>query len=290
MLAHSIGSTSAQPSRSAPADPAGTFKISMRGISQAFRRRGAAPLSVLSDFTLDVRAGEFVAIVGPSGTGKTTLLNIISGLQRPTAGEVLIDGEKVEGIQKRVGYMPARDALLPWRTALRNVEYGLELRGVRDRRPIAREMLEVLGLRDFENSYPHELSQGMRQRVAIARTFAVSPEILLMDEPFSALDAQTRVLVQELFLALWERERKTVLLVTHDVMEAITLADRVVTCSARPARVTADRTVDLERPRHVRQLIGDARFQALFDKVWDDLQPGGQADGRDSGEQGRELR
>jgi NitT/TauT family transport system ATP-binding protein len=290
MLAHSIGSTSAQPSRSAPIDPADVFKISMRGISQTFRRQGAAPLSVLSNFTLDVRAGEFVAIVGPSGTGKTTLLNIISGLQRPTAGEVLIDGEKVEGIQKRVGYMPARDALLPWRTALRNVEYGLELQGVRDRRPKAREMLEMLGLRDFENSYPHELSQGMRQRVAIARTFAVSPEILLMDEPFSALDAQTRVRVQELFLALWERERKTVLLVTHDVMEAIALADRVVSCSTRPARVVADRAVDLERPRHVHQLIGDTRFQALFDKVWNDLQPGGPADAGDSGQQGRKLR
>ena len=229
-------------------------------------------MDAVDELSLDIAPGEFVAIVGPSGCGKSTLMNVISGLMHPTHGTVRIDGQLVSGIQSNIGYMPSRDALLPWRTALRNVEYGLEFRNVKNAHEIARRGIARVGLAGFEDHYPAELSHGMRQRVAIARTFASSPEIMLMDEPFSALDALTRVRMQELFLEMWESERKTVVLVTHDATEAIALADRVVVLTDRPARIKSIITVGFSRPRSVRELIRRHEFQDVLTSVWDQLE------------------
>jgi NitT/TauT family transport system ATP-binding protein len=246
----------------------------MQHVSQVFySSRTDQSIPTLVDFSLEMQLGEFISVVGPSGCGKSTLLNIVSGLLRPTSGTVRIDGQLVTGVHPNIGYMPSRDALLPWRTAIKNVEYGLELKGVPERLEIAEKALASVGLVGFGHHYAGELSQGMRQRVAIARTFASSPEIMLLDEPFSALDAQTRLRMQQLFLEMWERERKTVLLVTHDVSEAISLSDRVVVLSTRPARILASIPVDFARPRDLRSLYRNPAFQDLLIRVWDMLDP-----------------
>jgi NitT/TauT family transport system ATP-binding protein len=246
-------------------------KIVVRGVSHAFADRNGNVLPTLNRVTLDVAAGEFVSIVGPSGSGKSTLLNVISGLLVPDEGEIAIDGLRVRGIQRNIGYMPSRDALLPWRTVLGNVEFGLELKGMRveERRLAAVEMIQAVNLSGFERHYPGELSSGMRQRVAIARIFATSPEILLMDEPFSALDAQTRLRAQSLFLQLWEARRITVLFVTHDVGEAIALSDRIVVFSSRPASLLAELRIPFKRPRDVRRLNATSEYQRLFSDVFE---------------------
>jgi sulfonate transport system ATP-binding protein len=249
-----------------------TPKITVANLSHAFDIDGRS-VPVLTDITLDVTPGEFLAIVGPSGCGKSTLLNIISGLFPPGAGHVAIDGVPVRAINPRIGYMFARDALLPWRTTLANVALGPELRGAssseRDAR--ARELLRLTGLEGFERSYPSQLSQGMRQRVSLARTLATDPDILLMDEPFGALDAQTKLVLEEEFLRIWERDRKTVIFVTHDLFEAIAMADRVAVFSARPGRIKAAVPVDLPRPRSVTGGRFDGRFQELYERLWSDL-------------------
>ncbi len=246
-------------------------KIELRGVCVDFSAKGRAPVRAVEGVDLVVPEGAFVSIVGPSGCGKSTLLNAISGLLPPSAGEVRVDGRPVDGIQDDVGYMFARDGLFPWRTALRNVEFGLELRRVPGRERIARDLLMKVGLAGFEHHYRNELSQGMRQRVAVARTFATDPEILLMDEPFGALDAQTRMLLQDTFLEMWESKRKTVVFVTHDLVEAIVLADTVVVFSHRPGRVKSAIDVALPRPRSALSLKFDAQFQKLYDRVWRDL-------------------
>jgi len=242
-------------------------KIAISNLSHRFEIDGREVLA-LADISLEVADGEFVAIIGPSGCGKSTLLNIISGLFAPSTGRVTVDGRPVTGLNPRIGYMFARDALLPWRTALANVEFGLELRGgaVRERRERARELLRVAGLQGFEASYPSQLSQGMRQRVALARTLAIDPDIVLMDEPFGALDAQTK-----LFLRIWERHRKTVVFVTHDLFEAIAMADRVVVFGAHPGRIKSIVGVDLPRPRSVTGGRFGPRFQDLYERLWEDL-------------------
>jgi NitT/TauT family transport system ATP-binding protein len=232
---------------------------------------------VIRGIDLEARAGEFVSIVGPSGCGKSTLLNLISGLLRPTHGSISTNGQLVTGVRPEIGYMPSQDSLLPWRTVLANVEFGLEFdRRVSpaDRRRHARDMIAAVGLAGFEGYYPHALSGGMRQRVAIARTFARKHRIVLMDEPFSALDAQTRVLVQDLFLSIWERERPTVLLITHDVAEAVALADRVVVLSRGPGTIIATYDIDLARPRTVEGLMFDSpKFTQYMKGIWSDLRP-----------------
>lgn len=246
--------------------------IGVEDVSHEFEIEGRR-LPVLTNVTLEVAEGEFLAIVGPSGCGKSTLLNIISGLFPPTSGRVMVDGAPVDGIRPQIGYMFARDALLPWRSAAGNVEFGLELRGVpRDvREAKARDLLHLVGLRGFEGSYPAQLSQGMRQRVSLARTLATDPHILLMDEPFGALDAQTKLVLEEEFLGIWERDRKTVVFVTHDLFEAIAMADRVAVFSVRPARVKAVVAIDLPRPRSVTVGRFGARFQELYARLWDEL-------------------
>lgn len=213
-------------------------------------------IEALQDIDLTVAPGEFVGLIGPSGCGKTTLLNLLAGLEQPTTGRVALAEREVTGPSHDVAYMLARDALLPWRTAIENVELGLQVRGMprTERREISREWLSRVDLNGFEQADVGELSQGMRQRVAIARTLSMSPRCVLMDEPFAALDAQTRLLVQQEFVRLWERLRNSVLFVTHDLGEAVSLCDRVVLIGARPGRVMADVTVDLPRPRRLEDL------------------------------------
>lgn len=251
-------------------------KIAIQDVSITFRSKTGPDVLAVKSVSFGVSPGEFVALVGPSGGGKTTLLNMISGLYRPDRGEIQIDGETVTGIHPNLSYMPARDALLPWRTVQRNVEYGLELKGVgkADRARRASAMIADVGLEHASDRYPSQLSSGMRQRTAVARTFACHPEILLMDEPFSALDAQTRTRLQALFLTLWERNRSTVLLVTHDVGEAIALADRIIVLTSSPAVVKDEVVVDLGRPRDLKSLHRSPEYHELFGHVLDLLDDG----------------
>jgi len=211
--------------------------------------------------------------VGPSGCGKTTVLNMVAGLIHPTAGAVKLDGALPRVGDSNVGYLLARDALLPWRTALTNVTLPLEIRGVprSEREAVGRKILTEVGLGTFLDAYPSQLSHGMRQRVAVARTLVTEPHTLLMDEPFSALDAQTRLSLQQQFLKLWERVRSTVLFVTHDLTEAILMADRVIVFSARPGIVRADFPVDLKRPRSLIELQGSDQFHEMFRRIWNVL-------------------
>jgi len=216
---------------------------------------------------------EFVSIVGPSGCGKTTLLNMIAGMVVPSQGTLSIDGRRVSGIQPdTIGYMVARDTLLPWRTVIKNVEFALEFGSHDgDRRKEAEEFVSLVGLDGFEDHYPDQLSHGMRQRAALARTLVGRPKVLLMDEPFGALDAQTRLLMQNEFVHLWEARQTTVVFVTHDLIEAMAMSDRVLVFSARPGRIKADYRVDFPRPRIVDELQDDPAFQALHRNIWGEL-------------------
>ena len=249
-----------------------TPKIKLSDVGIVFRPRGRPPVLAVKDVSLDVPEGSIVTIVGPSGCGKSTALNLISGLMEPSAGLVEVDGKRVSGIRHDVGYMFARDGMMPWRTAVENVEFGLEIRGIPNRRERAREWLRHVGLEKFETHYRHELSQGMRQRVAVARTFATDPDVLLMDEPFGALDSQTRLLLQELFLQVWESTRKTVLFVTHDLHEAIFLSDVVVVFTNRPGRVKSVIPIELPRPRlPPAELATASEFRDIYARIWRDL-------------------
>ncbi|GGL03310.1 ABC transporter ATP-binding protein [Nocardia jinanensis] len=241
----------------APAD-----KIVARRVGKTFPARKVGrvatnELTVLRDFELAVPEGEFLALLGPSGCGKSTFLNILAGLETLSDGEVLVGGEPLTGVNRDIGVVFQGYALYPWRSVLTNVEAGLEIRGVSksERRRIATELLEKVGLGEFLHSYPHQLSGGMRQRVAIVRALAYDPSVLVMDEPFAALDANTRELLQLELLRIWGlshdegAQRKTVLFVTHSIDEAVFLADRVAIMTARPGRVKALVDIDLPRPR-----------------------------------------
>jgi len=222
------------------------MELTLKNITKAFNG-----FIALKDITFSVKEGEFVCIVGPSGCGKTTLLRIIAGLEKPTKGEILLDGEPLSYEGGDIGFVFQEYGLFPWRTVLKNVEFGLEMLGVpkEERTRIAKKYIELVGLTKFERNYPHELSGGMKQRVGIARALAVNPKFLLMDEPFGALDAQMRNILQEELSDLWMRERKTVLYVTHSVDEAIFLGDRILLMTASPGRIKEDIQVDLPRPR-----------------------------------------
>ena len=227
--------------------------------------------TALKDTTLVAAEGEFVCVVGPTGCGKSTLLNVAAGLLQPSSGSVKVAGEPLTGINRRAGYMFQAEALMPWRSALDNVIAGLEFRGVRRAEAVERgnDWLKRVGLSGFGDRYPHQLSGGMRKRVSLAQTFILNPEILLMDEPFSALDVQTRQLMENELLELWSAERKSVLFITHDLEEAIALSDRVVVLSAGPeTHPIGEFRIDLARPRDVSEIRLTPRFLELHAQIW----------------------
>lgn len=228
------------------------MKLEIRGVGKTFHGKGGA-LAALESIDLDVAAGEFVCLLGPSGCGKSTLLNIIAGLDQPTFGQVQMDGQLVErtGTDRVMIFQNA--ALFPWLNVMDNVEFGLRMGGMakKERQAIARRFLRMVNLSDFEQAFIHELSGGMRQRVALARALALDPDVLLMDEPFGALDAQTRDILHDELQTIWSSTRKTVLFVTHNVREAVVLGDRVVVFSARPGRIKKEFEVNLPRPRQI---------------------------------------
>jgi NitT/TauT family transport system ATP-binding protein/sulfonate transport system ATP-binding protein len=233
----------------------GMTALKINQVSRTFpARRGHAPTRALEPIDLDVGDNDFVTILGPSGCGKSTLLRIVAGLDRPTSGRVLLDGREITGPGADRGMVFQSYTLFPWLTVRENIAFGLREHGVShtDRSKIANGFINQVGLSGFENHWPKQLSGGMQQRTAIARALANNPKILLLDEPFGALDNQTRALMQEMLLAIWERDRKTVLFVTHDIEEAIFLGSRVIVMSARPGRIKVEIAIDLPHPRSYR--------------------------------------
>lgn len=256
------------------ADQTAAEKIRLTGVGKVFLTR-EREVRALQPLDLAVEDKGFVALVGPSGCGKSTILNLVAGLLQPTEGAVFYDRAPVVGLNRRVGYMTQKDTLLPWRSAADNVRVALELkcRSVSRGEANARvaQIIELVGLGGFEKHYPAELSGGMRKRVALARTLIYEPETLLMDEPFGALDAQLKLLMLDQLQTLTRLRRMTVLFVTHDLGEAITLADRVVVFSARPGRIRAVRDIDLPRPRDVFRIRFTEAFAHLHEALWDEL-------------------
>ena len=245
-------------------------RIVVRDLTKTFRD-GGREVAAVGDVSFEVREQEFVALVGPSGCGKTTILNMIGGLVSPSAGAVEIDGAPVAGAAPRqVGYVFQKDTVFPWRTVARNIAVGLEYRRLpraeQERR--VRDAVGLAGLTGFEEAFPATLSGGMRQRVALMRTLVVEPEILLMDEPFGALDTHTKISLHVELLALWEARHQTVVFVTHDLSEAITLADRIVVMTRRPGRIKAIHEVDLPRPRDVIKLRETGAYAREYGAVW----------------------
>jgi len=237
-----------------------TAKLQVRGLSKAFRDNGST-LEALRDFSLQVEPGQFVTVIGPSGCGKSTLFNLIVGLDEPDAGEIWLDGSPVPRRAGLFGYMPQRDLLLPWRSVVANASLARELHGVPPERAraAAAELLPLFGLQEFASAYPAALSGGMRQRVALLRTILTDREVLLLDEPFGALDALTRRELQDWLLRAWDQFGRTVLFITHDVAEALYLGDRVIVLSPRPGQVVSDLAVDLPRPRR-QSMLADPGF------------------------------
>lgn len=250
--------------------------IEISGIGKTFAKRGGGDLTVLQDINFDIPKGQFVTLVGASGCGKTTLLRVLSGLETPDTGSVAIN---VSGNAQRFAKTATvfqGDALLPWRTVANNISFGLERDGTvsrkqRDER--ARELAEMVGLKGFENAYPYEISGGMQQRVNIARALAVEPEVLLMDEPFAALDAQTREVMQHELLKIWGLKKKTVVFVTHQIDEAVYLSDKVVILKSRPGRVAREIEVTFERPRPL-SIKHSHEFSDLVGDIWSEIQAG----------------
>ena len=248
--------------------------VAFENVTIRFRTPKGGVHTVLMDISLKVADGTFLAIVGPSGCGKSTLLNVAAGLLAPPDGRTLVFGEPLAGINRHAAYLFQQDALLPWRTVLDNVMLGLVFRNApRDEAvPLAHRFIERVGLKGFEDRFPHQLSGGMRKRVALAQNWIVDPRILLMDEPFGALDVQTRQIMENELLDLWQESRQTVLFITHDLEEAIALADRVVVISAGPAaRIKGDYEVPLARPRDVAEIRLNSEFMQLYKRIWSDL-------------------
>jgi NitT/TauT family transport system ATP-binding protein len=247
--------------------------LEIRGVAKRFMSRGEL-ITALERIDLDIAKGEFVTIVGPSGCGKSTLLNIVSGLMPTSEGEVRFNGTRISGVDRRVGYITQSDNLYPWRTLRDNVAFPLELSGMgkAERYKRADAWIERVGLKGFESAFPHELSGGMRQRGNIIRTLVYEPEVILMDEPFGPLDAQTRITLQDQLLKLWGASGATVIFITHDLTEAISLADRVLLMSARPGRMVRDDAVGIPRPRDVFHMHDNPEFRRLYDEVWKELE------------------
>ncbi|MGF6439478.1 NitT/TauT family transport system ATP-binding protein [Paraburkholderia youngii] len=247
--------------------------IELDGVCRQFVSPAGKAIMALRDFTMSVGKGEFCAVVGPTGCGKSTTLSLITGLARPSAGSVKVLGRPVEGIDPRIGFVFQSDAVFPWKSVLNNVSAGPLYRGMpKDQaKDKAMDWIRRVGLSRFEHHYPHQLSGGMRKRVALAQTFINEPEILLMDEPFSALDVQTRALMQDELLHLWSTNGASVVFVTHDIEEAITLADKVFVLSASPATIKTSYEIDLPRPRVVAEARYSPRFIELSRQIWSDL-------------------
>ena len=263
MVAASATAPSTSPSR--------PVALALSAVTCAFARRerpGERYIAV-RDVDLAIGAGEFVSVVGPTGCGKSTLLNVAAGLLAPSSGTVSVFGARLAGVNRRAGYMFQAESLMPWRTALANVAAGLEFRGSDDAGARALEWLKRVGLGAFADRYPHQLSGGMRKRVSLAQTLVLDPDILLMDEPFSALDVQTRQLMENELLALWAEKQKAVLFITHDLDEAIALSDRVVCLAAGPAsHPIGEFAIDLPRPRDVAEVRATPRFVELHQAIW----------------------
>lgn len=255
-----------------PAEAAGAPAVELRGVEKTFSMRHG-DVRVLDGMDLTLRQGEFLAVVGPSGSGKSTVLNLLAGLEPPSAGTILCQGKRVETVNTEIGYLTQHDSLLPWRTVEENIALPLELRGVdaAERRARAREMIAQVGLEGFERLHPSRLSGGMRKRAMLARTLIYDPSILLMDEPFGPLDAQLKLVLQAELLKLWSARRKTVVFVTHDIVEAITLADRVLVLSARPSCIKLDETIRIARPREVHEVRFDPAFEEHYRRLWSAL-------------------
>jgi len=245
-------------------------KIAARGVGKVYATRRGARVTAIDGLDLSARAGEFVSVIGPSGCGKSTLLYMLAGFIEPTAGELTVDGAPIRGPDPARGIVFQEFVLFPWKTVLGNVAYGLAEQGVprRERARRAEHYLELVNLTGFGRHYPKELSGGMKQRVALARTLIMDPDILLMDEPFGAVDAQTRTVLQQELLQIWERTHKTVLFVTHSVDEALYLSDRVCVLSSRPARVREVVDVDLPRPRDPEAILAMPEYAALHRRIW----------------------
>lgn len=246
-----------------------TEKFVIEGLNKVFSSHDKAPVEALRDINLTIADGEFVSIVGASGSGKSTLLRIIDGLETSSGGSVLVDGKAVTRPGRDRAMVFQQDSLLPWRTVLDNVGYGLLLAGTprAEAAATAQRFVDLTGLRGFERHYPHQLSGGMRQRVNVARALAMDPKILLLDEPFASLDAQTREIMQSELLKIWQAQKKTVLFVTHQIDEAVYLSDRVVVFSARPGTVREDIAIPFPRPRDL-SLKRTEQFGRIVDRVW----------------------
>lgn len=247
--------------------------LELKGISKKYQSKKAEVLAI-DNINFRVKKGEFVSIIGPSGCGKSTLLSVIAGLEEKTSGEIYIEGEKLEGISEKIGYMLQRDCLLEWRTILSNTMLGLEIKGKNDAKgkEYVENLLKKYNLYDFKDKYPSELSGGMRQRVALIRTLAVKPKILLLDEAFSALDYQTRIMVTNDIYSILKKENMTALIVTHDISEAISMSDRILVLSKRPGTIKDIHKIDFEiedrNPINCRQ---SPKFSQYFDTLWKEL-------------------
>jgi NitT/TauT family transport system ATP-binding protein len=249
----------------------GSF-IQAQNLTLSFKPKNRHAVTALDHFNLEIGKGEFVSIVGPSGCGKSTFLNILLGLIKPDSGEMRLNGNPIVGPGQERAMVFQEFGLLPWRTVVANIELGLELKGVpaAQRATRADELIKLVGLKGFERHYPHELSGGMKQRVGLARALATDPEVLLMDEPFAALDAQTRDLMQAELLQIWERTKKTVLFVTHSIEEAAYLSDRVIIMTARPGRTKDVLKIQLPRPRDYEMRL-TLEFNEIKSKIWEVL-------------------
>jgi ABC-type nitrate/sulfonate/bicarbonate transport system ATPase subunit len=252
-------------------------KLRAENLTHTYSGRRQSVVTAISDVSLDIREGEFVSLIGPSGCGKSTLLNILVGLENPTRGVVLLDGKENTFRTGRIGYMPQRDLLMPWRSILDNVILGLEIAGTarETARSRASEMFKIFGLAGFEKHYPGELSGGMRQRAAMMRTFLADRDVNLLDEPFGRLDSLTRTALQEWLQSYCENSSKTVLLITHDIDEAIFLSDRIFVMSRRPGTIVRKVDVGIDRPRKYGDAIASPRFVELKRALLNDLRPTG---------------
>jgi len=252
-------------------DPGPQNALSFNAIRQSFPGlAGEASLSVLNDISFNVPRGKFVSVIGPSGCGKSTLIQMAAGLLKPTGGRVLHNGMTVVGVNRTIGFVPQQAQLLPWKTLIENVEFPLLLRGIKpaERRARAKEAIDKVDLSGFEQHYAHQLSGGMQKRVSIARMLVYKPDTVLMDEPFGALDAQTRMVMQHDLQAMLASEGASVLFVTHDITEAVMLSDSVIILSRRPARVLAEVSIDLPRPRDMFEPFTIPGFAEAYDRVW----------------------